>query len=157
MALPRVERAMQAIVTRLQTILTAGGFHTNAGQRVFRARRSFAKPELPAISVWESGEAPKNGSGGILETTVSVAIEIHVLCGQADTGTQLGLAKSDVKQAIGSWARVEDAGGELGALTYVGAEPGPREDGGASESVRVSYTVLITESRADPSKVTTRG
>ena len=41
-----------AIVTRLQTILIADGYNTDAGNRVTQGRRTFDPSELPALSVF---------------------------------------------------------------------------------------------------------
>lgn len=155
MATPRIERAIIAIVAQLATILTAGGYHTNAGAKVVRARRSFTKAECPAISVFEVGETPKDGTGRTMVMTVELEIDVHVSCTQEDTGTLLGLAKADVKQCLGAWdcdGGVKDGAGRLGALVYGGATGNAREDGAATESVTLKYSIAITEARKDPAK-----
>lgn len=155
-AIPRVERAIIAIVEQLKTITTAAGYHTNSGLRVHRARRSFAANEVnsgPVISVFEVSETPNDGTGRSMTMKVEIAIDAHIRCGQADTGAMLGLVKADIKRCLGAWdcdGGCKDATGKLGTLVYGGATADSRENGGDTEAVSLKYTIAIVEARNDP-------
>lgn len=159
MTTPRTERAIQAIVAQLQTILVASGYHTNAGQHVYRARRSFAKAEAPAISVFFVSKTPANGTARSLQQTVELSIEGHVSADQDETGTQLVLIMADIEKCLGSWDcdnGVKDADGKLGALVFGGATAAERADGSVTEAVQVKVSVVLHEARRDPAKQSDR-
>lgn len=58
-----VKSAIAEVVTRLQAILTASGFNTNAGNQVFKGERNFDDSDtFPALSVF-SGPEEVTGDG----------------------------------------------------------------------------------------------
>lgn len=155
--LPKIERALRVIEAQLATITEANGYHTDVGAKVYRARRTFEKGDLPAISVWKTGEIPaaKDRASRSVEQTCAISVDIHVKAGQADTGSAMELASADVKKALLSMDTaqgVRDADGELANLFYVGAEPSPRTDGANAEAMAVNFSMVVPESRIDPSK-----
>lgn len=155
MAVPRTERAIRAIVVQLQTILVANNYHTNAGTKVCRARRSFTKPDCPALSVFFVSKTPKDGTALATTFNVEIAIDAHVAASQSETGEKLGLLMADVEQCLGAWdcaGGPRDDDGSLGALKYDGATAESRPDGAETEAVSLKYTVVLMEAKKDPAK-----
>ncbi len=146
------ERAIRAIVALLRTITIENGYETDAGKHVFRARRSIAENELPAIDVWEDGEQPDDGSGQSRSfvTSLSLSIEGHVKADHADTGVMLGSVKADIKKAILLWSGIRDLNGTLGPLIYLRSEAEPRRDGASSEAVVVKVQINYAEAYGNP-------
>lgn len=145
------ERVIEAAVCRLREVVEANGFRTNAGLRVFRARRSVSLTELPCFVVWEGDEASLNDTGSGARDSMSMQLAVRVSAfvkaGQADTGRMLGLVKADAKKAL-LINKGEIAGGC--AIAYRSATPSPREDGDESESVDLNFEVTYQEGYGDP-------
>lgn len=160
MTTPRLERALTAIATRCTTILTAGGFHTNAGQRVFRQRSTFVVEELPCISVNLIGATTQGETGGsnVITWVAAIGVDVHVEAAQSNTGSQMILGMADIEACIGQWTYsqgVRDAmesGIPFAGLNFTGAEPVEREDGAVSEGMRVSFELIYTVGRGYPDK-----
>ncbi len=157
MALPRLERAVRAIRAQLETSTLEGGYYTDAGAKTFRARRSLDPQDLPCAVVWVLSESTDTGAGGngSMKMTADIGVDFHVKAEQADTGELLELAKADGKRCLLAWdsaGGVRDADGQLGALVYLGATAGPREEGMRSEYVRLNFSLAYRESRRDPSR-----
>lgn len=155
MTTSRCERAILVIVAQLKTITTAGGYNLNIGNSVHRARRSFDKGALPAISVWELTEAPKKPEALVLENVLSISIDMHAPANKDDTGVVMGQGRDDVKKALGSmdYAQgVRDVDGEIGQLSYLGFEPSTRTDGANTEAVSVNFQLVYHHARNDPAK-----
>lgn len=150
------ERVLAVFVGRLAGISTGNGYATNAGALVMRARPVVDPQYLPAIVVWNDGEAPDTGASGeaaSMTMHLRVSVDLHVRADQAQTGHNLELLLADAKRAvlIGRGG-IADAGGTIGVLSYDGADISARSDGNCSESVALHFTVTYQEAYGDPSK-----
>lgn len=151
------ERIFAAVIARLELIQVANGYHTDAGLKVFRARRSLGKTDLPCVVVWDSGEEPvgESGNGNSRSITVlqRIGVEVHAAADRDETGEVLGLLKEDAKRALLIYDGLADDDGKLGVVEYEGAEPIPREDGGVSEAIRLNTAMKYPEARGNPAAV----
>lgn len=156
--MPISERVMSALMEQLETITIANGYHTDLGARTYRARRSIDPAQLPAQSLFEEAEVPNNGrveqGADVFTTRLGFSVQAFVPCDVAQTGTQLGLAKADIKQCLMGWAKanggVVDDDGKIGALTYRDSTALPRPEGSRCEAVSVSFEVMYQEAFGDP-------
>lgn len=148
------ERCILAFISALTQIHSTNGYYTNAGSNVLRAQRFADIPSLPAVVVWEDAESIKSDpSFRYMTTTLSVSVEGHIQASQATTGVNLSKIKSDIKKAVLKSAlqnKFKDAAGELGQISYEGADLLNRPDGAASESVSLKFTVTYKEKYGDP-------
>lgn len=125
--------------------------------RVFRARRSLSESELPAVVIWEDGEeaGPGTASGNTASIMLSLRFtaEAHVAADKATTGRALSTMKASVKTAlcIGNGA-ISDSIGEIGVLTYTGADVIARTDGANSEAIALHFTTTFKEAYGDPTR-----
>lgn len=156
---PISERVMDWVEARLAQITVDNGYETDIGQRVSRARRTFAESDLPAVTVFETAEAPNDGSATDTNASMKIghgfAVFAHVVADQESTGRRLGLARADIKRALCSPdvdgnPGVRDADGEIGPIGYLGSDTAPREDGAGIESVSVRFAVSYPEGFGDP-------
>jgi hypothetical protein len=150
------ERVIANLSTLLQSITTANGFETNAGQRVFRARQSIEKREVDCVNVWEGQETPQAASQGRdkMDMRLLVHIEGHVEARRDDTGERLGKIKADIKRAICSGSRngglPDPPNRPFATILYLGSEPLPRPDGSDTESVTLTFSINYPEAYGDP-------
>lgn len=157
--LPLSERVMDWVEARLQGITTANGFETNIGLNVSRARRTFDKAALPAVTIFETAAPPSDGAASESSASYTVAqsfvVIAHVIAEQATTGRKLGLARADIKRALmqpddeGRYG-ISDVDGKIGALAFAGSDANPRQDGAVSESCAVSFVAIYQEGYGDP-------
>jgi hypothetical protein len=156
------EKVLSHFETLLAGITVSNGYETDIGQRVFRARRRLDPEDLPCLVFWDGGEDPQADDRGDTNTggrsamvlEQRIVVQAYVLANQAQTGTQLGKAKADIKKRIcGSAQRgvfVNGEGKAQGILAYLGATPSPRDDGDASEGVEITFAVTYPERYGDP-------
>ena len=161
---PLSELLLCAIVEQLQGVLTERGYLTNAGQRVFRARAALNPADLPCLVVWDAGEtATSTGNGGgpadgltnSMIISQSFLIEAHVAADLDDTGKHLGCMKADIKRAVLGWAKsggFRAMGKQSGPITYVDAQPAPRERAAVSEAIGLTFIARYPEGYGDPSR-----
>jgi hypothetical protein len=152
MNIPLSERALRAIVCRLQKIRRPGGFNSDAGRNVVREGESTGSDDLPWISVFEVGEQPSDGAGNQGSWTMALSVEIQAALSPDCAGTDRQLLKADIKRAVFAQfggALSDDLGG-IGSLTYRGATNVNRQDGGDAELLRVSITVTYAEGNGNP-------
>lgn len=156
---PISERVMAWVEGRLALITKASGFETDIGLHVSRARRTFDPSELPAVTVFETAEAPTGGSATDDNASMSIrhgfSVIAHVIADQDDTGRLLGGARADIKRALLSSddagvSGVHDQHGEIGPIFYLGSDAEPRQDGADLESVNVRFAVPYKEGFGDP-------
>lgn len=155
----RSERVFSALLERLQLISTARGYFTNAGSNVHRARGNLGLADLPAVVVWDDGEEPQGDTGKGSHTSMTllqrIAVDIHAEADTTDTGRIIGLIKADVKRACLDARGLRDSSGtNLGVITYLGAVPLARPDGGISEAARVTLGIILKEAFGDPTAAT---
>lgn len=153
MSIPIAERALREIACRLRKISEADEFHTDAGKRVFRARRSLDMVQLPAIIVWAQAEDYR-GDPNSSKTTTDLRVDIEGYVPSEDdcTGTAMELIKADIKRAIFSepHARLSDESSDIGPMQMDSAVSTARMDGGQAEIVRLSIRVTYIEGIGNP-------
>ena len=148
------ERALSAVKTKLQGILVASGYRTNAGASVFRSTKSIQTTDLPALVLWDLGEtaADADGNSRSMSIALSIGIDAHIAADQADTGLMLEQIKADVKKAVLSFANpaLRDSDGTIGPIRYTGCKIGPRAEGDSTEWVSLDFVVTYKEGYGDP-------
>lgn len=152
-ALPLSERALREIVCRLRRIRLGDDYHTDAGRRVHRARRSLDQMELPAVVVWSQAEDFRNeASANKALTDLRVDVEGYVPSDDETTGEAMELIKADIKRAIFSEpnARLSDESGDIGTMQMESTISTARLDGGQAEIVRVAIKVSYPEGIGNP-------
>lgn len=94
---------IDAIETRMKTILTTGGYQTNVGQRVSVWRITpFADTELPALCIYDT-TAEINQDGGIIgQFTHTLGIHIEAIASGSATRADVRKMIADVFKAIGT-------------------------------------------------------
>ena len=162
MADPIKLRIAYAIRARLQTILTASGFNTNAGQRVTIGRQTIdAESELPCITIREGeteawanagkgARALATGGSEKVEKNTAWNIDGYVSATQATNGTQQMLVAADIEKAMMLGTDLYESGLRLGPIGLLGSEPFTREDGADGEGIRVKFSTHYTEKYGDP-------
>lgn len=104
------QRLIAAIVTRMRTILTTGGFETNIGASVEDSRPNWQEEEGPAISVFEgtvTSEEQTNEAGGMIQVrTVPILVKVFFPSEDdaADNAAFARKATKDIYRAIRSSA-----------------------------------------------------
>lgn len=149
------KRLVLEISSRCQQITVANGFHTNAGQQVFRGRVTFdaeADP-LPALSIFAHEEViEQNMHDERMDVKLNIAIFAHA---ETDALNPLDIAEdlvADIKRAVLLLSN-RSAGGLCQDIRYAGREAAPPEDGSNTTSVRVHFEVLYPEIYGDPHTV----
>lgn len=138
--------------TRLKTILVANGYNTNAGQRVYRGRKSFDWGDaalFPAISVFD----PEERCESLHEERNDYLLVFHVEAhGFASASNPADLAHdliADIKKALFIYSD-QTLGGLVVSFEYKGREIQLPEDAGSVVSVRVVAEVKYPELYGDP-------
>lgn len=148
------ERALAEVARRLESITVANGYSTDAGLRVFRARRSISKTDLPCVVVWAGQEAIENGDGSHLAYSVvlSIIVDGHVMANQLTTGKTVEGLRADIKRAVLSdrSGALSDSVGNIGLLAILSSDGAPRDDGGESETVAVQFSASYREAHGNP-------
>lgn len=114
MAISKRQRLVDAIVARFETVLTTGGYRTDAGQLVETFRSNpFTTDEMPAISVREGLEqygktGPDNQgqsvAGGGFFRRLPFTVDLVIAEGEADP-VLARAALADAEEAIGKDSR----------------------------------------------------
>lgn len=149
------ERVIDAVIARLEKVKQANDYRTDAGIRVFYARRTISEADLPCFVVWDGGENVTNGGGsGPMTMKLTVNVDAHCMADQGDTGAALQMLKADAKRALllNSGGIVDDDSNGRGfaELEYNQAQTDARRDGNASESVSLTLTANYKENYGDP-------
>ncbi|MBK8468090.1 MAG: hypothetical protein IPL32_19935 [Chloracidobacterium sp.] len=100
MADPKDQKIIAAIVTRMQTILTANGYQTNNGTRVADSRPNWDQTELPAISVFQGRAESQEQSNASRKTVHEMPVMIKVFLERGTDASNARIAIADVKKAI---------------------------------------------------------
>ena len=97
------QQIVAAVKTRFEGILTASGYLTDLGERVFLCRPTPpADNELPALNIWDTGENTGPEMSGIHRHELDV--EVLIMCGDSKGSTlaeYIRKAVSDLHKAIG--------------------------------------------------------
>lgn len=109
MADSKRQKIVSAAVTRMQTILTAGGFETNLGQKVYDWVTDYQQSELPALSVCDlpAERAPSQGSDPKY-TIWLMPIQFRVYAEKDATPANIRKMLKDVQKAIKGTAEQDD-------------------------------------------------
>jgi len=93
---------INAVKTRLQTILTAGGYYTNLGSHVDELRVTvYQQSELPAVSIVETGNENLNElASNWIDQYLN--IEFHITVSGNSSAADIRKAIYDVLKAIGT-------------------------------------------------------
>jgi hypothetical protein len=97
------QQIVDAIETRMKTILTTGGYATNAGQRVYVWRTTpLADTELPALCLYDTtGEV--NEDGGIIgKFSHRLDLSIEAIASGSTTRSVVRNMIADVFKALGT-------------------------------------------------------
>jgi len=101
MSIPKSQRIITEIVTRLQTILTTNGYQTDIGTNVEDSRPNWdEEADLPAISVFEGRTASHEGPDSRRKTIHEMPVAIKVFLKRGTSAANARTAISDVKKAI---------------------------------------------------------
>lgn len=103
MSTPRIVTAMRELVSRLQAISQAEGYHTDLGARVFDGwpMRLIAGEQVsfPLVAVYPGTDAPQNEQGESIKAERTVAV--HVFVNQHETEREwFDFALFDIRQAV---------------------------------------------------------
>lgn len=137
-----VKNALSAIETRLQAILVASGYNTDAGNQVYLGRRYFVGENTvyPLLTIFTGSEDP-SGEGALGGYDLSRDIIIEGYVDDASTPTvSLENLIEDIQQAL----EQSDItlGGVVDSLDYAGLEaPEPPNDGSSIATVQVNYRI----------------
>jgi hypothetical protein len=94
------QQIIEALDTRLKTILTAGGYKSNIGQHVFEWKTTpFAEEELPGIT-YRDITSNRGAEGPVNKFRWAMNIELDIVA-QATPGTMRDMI-NDVLKAIGT-------------------------------------------------------
>ena len=146
---------IDAIMTRLETIRIGDGFNTDAGWRVYWARRHV---DAESIVVWRQNEAPDDPTRNTMQNRLTLSIEGHVDADQESTGQQLEYLLADIKKAVflatgeSRYLILDDVRLAVD-LFPTGVNALAREDGDTTEAVQVLVDVQYPEQYGDPYKV----
>lgn len=155
MADPVAFQIAQALETRLQDILVANGYNTNAGNQVYLGFRQVNPDEVasgPALLIYETDDEPREDDEDFCQESIidlNFQVEgIHLF--EADpTSEVLALLWQDISKAV-----FLSADKTIGGLA-LSVRRGPRtfaypEDGGATIGIQQIVTVTYAETYGDP-------
>lgn len=100
---PRIVTAMRELVSRLQAISQAAGYHTDLGSQVFDGwpMRLIAGEQVgfPLVAVYPATDAPQEEKGESVKAQRTVAV--HVFVNQHETDREwFEFALFDIRQAV---------------------------------------------------------
>jgi len=142
------EQIAQAIVTRLETILTVNTYVFNSGQNVNRAKKNYDEEDLPAMTLWQGVEISKKEYGHSKKTMVidieSMRITDDVLTDDAQANQMI----ADIQRCIGTY----DASlmSLIEGVTETNTEPVYPSDGSDIISAKVTYEFVYNMVNGDP-------
>jgi len=145
------QKIVDAVVTRFKTILVAGGYETNLGQKVFvwRDTREDADPfgdtELPALNIRDTKCETQYSAIATQRHQHRLTVEVELWTITATVHTQVRKLIADIHKAIGVDRRWEVAGMKLADNTEpfqdeMGTEHKGKLKGGALFKFIVVYS-----------------
>lgn len=103
------QKIVDAVNSRLETILTSNGYETDVGNSVHEWRsRGFAEKELPAIAYYDGGEVQEYSHSYQKRT---LTIKIHIFASGNDSPKKIRKMMADVEKVIGTdvtWGDLAD-------------------------------------------------
>ncbi len=102
MADSKRQKIVDAIVARMETILTTNGYSTNIGGRVKDWETNWDQKELPAVSVCDlPANAADTSQDGRLDRTIwLMPVQIRIHAAQGETPANVREMVKDVQKAI---------------------------------------------------------
>ncbi|MEO8650606.1 MAG: hypothetical protein ABI539_15695 [Acidobacteriota bacterium] len=115
------QKIVAAIIARMETILTTGGYTTNIGQNVHDWRVNFQDDELPAVSVCDlPATAADESQRGKLDRTIwLMPVQIRAYAKKGETPANVRHMIKDIQAAI----RVDDQFIVTGQPLLMGSYP----------------------------------
>lgn len=155
MADPIALQIAEALEARLQDILTANGYNTDAGNQVYLGYRQINPDEVasgPAILVYELNDEPREDDADFCQESIidlNFQVEGIQAFGTDSTSEVLALLWQDIAKSV-----FLSANKNLGGLA-ISVRRGPRtfaypEDGGATIAVQQIVTVTYAETYGAP-------
>jgi len=143
------EIIIQDFVTRLALITTAGGYATNIGTHVLRARKKIDPSELPAVIIWPGAETPYHKSGALF-CVMTVKLEGIALFGTEDPSVIAEKILGDLKKCVlaTNWTRTPEY---IDGIVYTGGgDSDSPDDGQTTAGAYVSFDVKYQTKLDDP-------
>lgn len=147
----RRERIIAELKTASETILTANGYNTNAGEQAF-ANRSYTISDddtFPLINIIEdedSVSSQKGLTGVMYNLQLPISVEAHNNCDPLDPSPKGYELLSDLKKCFLSLKTSSD----ILSIKYSGATIGQHENGSSYVRARVSLIINYIENTSDP-------
>jgi len=150
-------RSLRAVKTRLNAILQADGYLTDAGNAVYFGPRIHSKKACPAINVIDAGDEPTSGGAGN-SRSMAIRQTVYVDCfavmyeDDEESGIAVGELRADAKQALLKYDEqyLSDDDGTLGHLVYAGAVLIDGPENSDVESMRLTFYIDDKEGFGDP-------
>lgn len=143
------EVIIQQFLARLAVITKAGGYATNVGTHVYRARKKLDPSDLPAAVVFAGAETSENKYGQHA-CKMTVKIEGLAAFGAEDPGIITERVLGDIKKCVMApgWTRTPDY---IDSMIYTGGgvDDYP-EDGQVSAGAYASFDVTYATKTDDP-------
>lgn len=134
------QKFVDLVVARMQTILTAGGYETNIGQRVADSQTHWDQSELPATSVFDLVNEPSIENIRSRRQTNRMPLEIRVFTVSGTLPTEARKIIADVYKAI----RVDPFWTVAGKNTVIATYP-KRDGFDRNESFEITACIVEVE------------
>lgn len=147
MSTPKGTQITDVVVAALQAILTSAGYHTDAGQRVYRGRsprlEDTAEDSYPAVIVRTLSEEVDEQRTKLIRKTREIEIIALLMADEADYEPELDKLDEDLDLAL---LALTDPRGALLGIAYQtalssGTWSGPAE---GSQLVYVSHILTVS-------------
>lgn len=141
-----IKQILDAIVTRAQTITTANGYNTDAGNQVYLGRRNFTNIEaFPIISISRGPEELLELVGERMKLAMPVTLEGLIEGDQDNPLTAAEELIADIKMAVCTTS--DRLGGLAIRYEFVTSTPTVRDDGanfvGATVETLCTYVEYV--------------
>ena len=139
----------EALRARLETIRTANGYATEAGQYVYRGRRSLDPGHLPALVLHEGEDQIQQQSNRQISAGLPFTIQATARVASAD---HPNITAHDLVADIQRCIFADDLAldGITGQMLYEGRTIGDREDGSNIITATVMIQVPFVQDLANP-------
>lgn len=144
------KRILTAVATRLSAITVAGGYHTDAGKRIYMGMPSFDSEDdtFPLLAVFSREEPPQALTGQRSRNTLTVLVNGFLLADN-DATNKAHDTLADVKKAV-LLAADSTLGGLAHHLAYLGSEQRLPEDGSTVVALEIRFDATYDENYGDP-------
>jgi hypothetical protein len=154
-ALQRAEDIAAELLARLATVLTAGGFETDAGTAVFagRSAKQIDRTNVPCTVLIEADDVPDRQSVGLdYQIEQRYVLMAFVPCDPDNPNEAAHKALRDLKRAVFLTDGKPDPrwGRRVKDVTYIGRDIAPRDDGEAFVLALMEISVTYAENLGNP-------